>query len=178
MSDMTTTARPYARAIFELAKAGSTQDNWTEVLAILSAVVDNADMREALDSPKLSAEQKGELLIDVCNDKLSDENRNAIKLLAENGRLSLMPEIAELFEAFRAEDESKVEATVTSAFPLTDAQQTAIVAALKKKLGCDITLVTQTDKTLIGGVVIRAGDLVIDGSTQARLSALSQSLSH
>jgi len=178
MSDMTTAARPYARAIFELAKAGSTQDKWTEVLAMLSAVINNADMREALDSPELSAEQKGELLIDVCNDALNDENRNAIKLLAENNRLNLLPDIAELFEGFRAEDESKVEATVTSAFPLTDAQQTAIAAALKKKLGCDITLIMQTDATLIGGVVIRAGDLVIDGSTQARLSALAQSLSH
>lgn len=178
MSEITTAARPYARAIFELAQAESTQDKWTEVLALLSVIVENADMREALDSPKLSAEQKAELLIDVCNGELSDENRNAIKLLAENGRLGLLPEIANLYEAFRAEAESKLEATVTSAFPLTDAQQTAIAEALKKKLGCDITLVTQTDESLIGGVVIRAGDLVIDGSTQARLSALSQSLSH
>ena len=89
-----------------------------------------------------------------------------------------MPEIAELYEQFRAEAESKVEATVTSAYPLTDTQMQAMTEALKKKLGCDVTLVAETDETLIGGVVIRAGDLVIDGSAKEKLAALAQTLTH
>lgn len=178
MSDNITAARPYARAVFETAQAESSQATWSEQLALMSEVVINSDMEAALDSPNMGAIDKGELLIDVCADKLSDSNRNFIKLLAENGRLKLVPEIAELYEQFRAEAESKVEATVTSAYPLSDAQLSAMTEALKKKLGCDVTLVTETDKSLIGGVVIRAGDLVIDGSANAKLGSLAQTLTH
>ena len=178
MSDNTTAARPYARAVFETAQADSSQAKWSEVLAFISSLVSNEDMKQALESPHIGAEEKGELFIEACGSDLTDANRNFVKLLAENGRLKLMPEIAELYEVFRAEAESKVEATVTSAYPLSDAQQQAMTEALKKKLGCDVTLVAEIDETLIGGVVIRAGDLVIDGSAQAKLASLSQTLTH
>ena len=178
MSDNTTAARPYARAVFETAQGDSSQAAWSELLAFLSQVVVTEDMEALLESPLMSAGDKGELLIEVCADKATDANRNFINLLAENGRLQLMPEIAELYEQFRAEAESKVEATVTSAYPLTDTQMQAMTEALKKKLGCDVTLVAETDETLIGGVVIRAGDLVIDGSAKEKLAALAQTLTH
>ena len=178
MSDNTTAARPYARAVFETAKGDSTQAAWSELLAFLSSAVANEDVAAALESPQLGAADKGELMIDICGDKITDASRNFIKLLAENGRLKLLAEIAEMYEALRAEAESKVEATVTSAFPLSDAQAQAITEALKKKLGCDVTLVTETDDSLIGGVVIRAGDLVIDGSAKERLASLAQTLTH
>ena len=178
MSDNTTAARPYARAVFETAQGDSSQANWSELLVFMSSVVSIEDVSAALESPHMGANEKGELMIDICGDKLTDANRNFIKLLAENGRLKLLPEIAALYEEFRAEAESKIEATVTSAYPLSDAQQQAITEALKKKLGCDVTLVTETDESLIGGVVIRAGDLVIDGSAKAKLASLAQSLTH
>ncbi|MCW8956091.1 MAG: F0F1 ATP synthase subunit delta [Gammaproteobacteria bacterium] len=178
MSDNTTAARPYARAVFESAQGDSSLAKWSELLSFLSSVVSNEDMSDALDSPHIGALEKGELLIEVCAGDLTDANRNFVKLLAENGRLKLMPEITALYEEFRAEAESKVEAVVTSAFPLSDAQQQAMTAALKKKLGCEVTLVTEIDETLIGGVVIRAGDLVIDGSAQAKLAALAHTLTH
>lgn len=178
MSDNTTAARPYARAVFEASQGDSSQAEWSELLSFLSSVVANEEMSEALDSPHIGAMEKGDLLIEVCGGEITEANRNFIKLLAENGRLKLLPEITELYEVFRAEAESKVEAVVTSAYPLSDAQQKAMTRALKKKLGCDVTLVTEIDETLIGGVVIRAGDLVIDGSAQARLAALAHTLTH
>ncbi len=178
MSDNTTAARPYARAVFETAQGASTQAEWSELLAFLSSAVVNEDIATALESPHMGASDKGELMIEICGDKITDAGRNFLKLLAENGRLALMPEIAELYELFRAEAESKVEATVTSAFPLSDAQSQAITEALKKKLGCEVTLVAETDDSLIGGVVIRAGDLVIDGSAKEKLASLAQTLTH
>jgi F-type H+-transporting ATPase subunit delta len=178
MSDNTTAARPYARAVFETARADSSQAAWSEALALLAELTANADMQAALESPKLGAADKAQLLIDICGDKLSNAGANFVKLLAENGRLQLVNDIAEMYEQLRAEAESKVEATVTSAFPLSDAQLSAMTEALKKKLGCDVTLVTETDESLIGGVVIRAGDLVIDGSANARLGSLAQALNH
>jgi len=178
MSDNTTAARPYARAVFETAQGDSSQAKWSELLVFLTGVVNNPEMIDALESPHMGAAAKGELLMDICGDSLTEANRNFIKLLAENGRLKLLPEIAETYEQLRAEAESKVEATVTSAYPLSDAQQQAITAALKKRLGCDVTLVADTDASLIGGVVIRAGDLVIDGSAHAKLAALAQTLTH
>lgn len=178
MSDNITAARPYARAVFEKAQQDSSQQSWTEVLQLLTEVVTNDDMKAVLALPRMGAAEKGSLLIDICGDNLNDANRNFIKLLAENSRLQQLTEIRDLYEEFRAQAESKIEATVTSAYPLTDAQQSAMTEALKKKLGCDVTLVTETDITLIGGVIIRAGDLVIDGSTKASLASLAIALSH
>lgn len=178
MSDLITAARPYARAVFELAQSESAQAAWSDALMLMSALVAHADMRVMLDSPKLGADKKAQLLIDVCDGKLKATQQNLLRTLAENGRFELLPDIAALYEIMRAEAESKIEATVKSAHPLNDAQKQAIIAALKKKLGREVTLVTETDTTLIGGVVIRAGDLVIDGSAQAKLASLGQALSH
>ena len=178
MSDFTTAARPYAKAVFETAQAGSSLAEWSDTLSLLAAVVVNADMKSVLESPAMGAAEKGEILIDICKDSLSDSSRNLVKVLAENARLVLLPEIAELYEMFRAEAESKIEAVVTSAYALSDAQKQAMTDALKKKLGSDVTLVTEIDESLIGGVIIKAGDLVIDGSAQARLASLATALTH
>jgi F-type H+-transporting ATPase subunit delta len=178
MSDLITAARPYARAVFELAKSSSKFAAWSDALALLSAVASNSDMLAAQDSPRLSLEQKAQLLIDVCGNKIDATQQNLVRMLVDNGRVRLLPDICALYEMMRAESESKIEATVTSAHALDQAQQQAIIAALKKKLGCEVTLVTHTDPSLIGGVVIRAGDLVIDGSAQAKLASLGQALSH
>lgn len=178
MSDLITAARPYARAVFELAQSESAHAAWSDALALISVLVTHADMHEMLDSPKLGADKKAQLLIDVCDGKLKPTQQNLLRMLAENNRFALLPDIAALYEMMRAEAESKIEAKVKSAHPLSAAQQQSIIAALKKKLGRDVTLVTEIDATLIGGVVIRAGDLVIDGSAQAKLASLGQALSH
>lgn len=178
MSDLITAARPYARAVFELAQGESAFAAWSDALGLMAALVTHDDMRTMLDSPTLGADKKAQLIIDVCEGKLTATQQNLLRTLAENDRFALLPDIAALYELMRADAESKIEAQVKSAHPLSDAQQQSIIAALKKKLGRDVTLVTEVDATLIGGVVIRAGDLVIDGSAQAKLAALGQALSH
>ena len=178
MSEYTTAARPYAKAAFEVAQAESKAAEWSDALQLIDAVVCNESFVAVIDSPTLGASEKGDILVDICADKLSNTQQNFIKALAEHSRLVLMPEIVVLFEALKAEAENTVEATATSAYPLSETQVKSMTDALKKKLGCDVKLTTAVDAALIGGVIIRAGDLVIDGSTQAKIGALTQAVSH
>lgn len=178
MSDLITAARPYAKAAFEAAQAADSVKQWSQALQFLTGLVNHEDMMTVLESRQLDSGQKAELMIDIAGDQLAQQQKNFIHLLAENGRLSLINEIAELFEILKAQAESTIEATVTSAFPLSDAQIQGITDSLKKKLGCDVSLVAETDASLIGGVVIRAGDLVIDGSAHAKLGSLAHALTH
>jgi F-type H+-transporting ATPase subunit delta len=176
MADYTTFARPYARAVYNLATQTSTVDGWGEALALAAAVVADPVMQDVLDKPQLSKQQKGELMLKVLSDKLDQQQQNLIRLLAENGRLRALPEIAHQFETFRAEAEGKVEAEVISAFDLTSEQEQAITATLKSKLGRDVSITTRTDESLIGGVIIKAGDTIIDGSMKSQLESLALSL--
>ncbi len=188
MSEYTTLARPYAKAAFEVAQneskgAESKMAEWSDALHFIDAVVSNDEFAAVIDNPAMSAEAKGEILIDICGDKLSHVSlsgaqKNFIKVMAENSRLMLMPAIVVLFEAHCAEAENTVEAVATSAYALSDAQVQSMSAALKKKLGREVSLTTEIDTSLIGGVVIRAGDLVIDGSTQAKIGSLTQAVTH
>ncbi len=178
MSEFTTAARPYAKAAFEVAHAESKQAEWLEAIELMSAIVCNETFVPVIDSPSMGSAAKGDILIDICADKLSETQKNFVKVLAENGRLPLLPEITVLFEELKAQAESTVEAVATSAYPLSDAQVKSMTEALKKKLGCEVSLTTEVDASLIGGVVIRAGDLVIDGSTQAKIESLTHAVSH
>jgi F-type H+-transporting ATPase subunit delta len=177
MADFTTTARPYARAVYQQATETSSVDAWGDALALMAMVANDAAMSKVLDNPQLSGEQKGELLLKVIGDKLDAQQTNLIKLMAENGRLKALPEVADQFEVYRAEAEGKIDAEVVSAFALTDEQEQAIVATLKTKLGREITLTTSIDESLIGGVVIKAGDTIIDGSMKSQLESLALNLS-
>ena len=176
MSDISTLARPYARAVFETARDKSSQPKWSEALTLMSLIVNDPTMNDVLDNPKMTKDQKGELFASVCGDNIDDAAKNLIALLAENERLSTLPEIAEQYEVLRSADEGVVDAEVTSAMPLDSDQESALKESLKKKLGSEITLTTKVDESLIGGVVIRAGDMVIDGSIQSQLASLSNAL--
>lgn len=176
MSDISTTARPYARAVFETAREKATQPNWSEALVLMSTVANDPTMKELLDNPKMTKQQKGEVFASVCGDKIDQQAKNLVLLLAENGRLSILPAIAEQYEIFRAEAENKVDAEVTSAMPLSGEQETVLKESLKKKLGSDVSLTSKVDESLIGGVIIRAGDMVIDGSIKSQLASLSNAL--
>jgi len=176
MADYTTSARPYARAVYTLATEASTVDGWSEALALMAAVASDPAMRDMLDKPQLSKQQKGELMLKVLSDRLDQHQQNLVRLLAENGRLRALPEVAHQFESFRAEAEGKVEAEVISAFDLTSEQEQAITATLKSKLGRDVSITTRTDESLIGGVIIKAGDTIIDGSMKSQLESLALSL--
>ena len=176
MAEYTTSARPYARAVYARATETSSVESWGEALALLAAVAADASMQEILDKPQLSKEQKGEIMLKVLSDKLNQQQQNLVRLMAENGRLRALPEVAHQFEIYRAEAEGKVDAEVISAFALTSEQEQAITEMLKSKLGRDVSITTSTDESLIGGVVIKAGDIIIDGSMKSQLESLAITL--
>ena len=176
MADYTTVARPYARAVYQQAIETSSVDGWGEALALMAAIVNDAQMRSMLDNPQISGEQQAELMLKVTADKLNAQQQNLIKLMAENGRLKALPEVAAQFEVFRAEAEGKVDAEVTSAFALSKEQEDSIIKTLKAKLGREVTIKTTIDESLIGGVIIKAGDTIIDGSMKSQLESLALTL--
>lgn len=176
MSDFTTAARPYANAVYDTARENNALDSWSDALANLANVIGDSQMSELLDNPELGKIQKGELVVQVLGDKLTEQQQNLVKLMAENGRLKLMPDVVEQFEVARAKAENKIDAEVISAFELTAEQTNELVNTLKNKLGCDITLTTTIDESLIGGVVIKAGDTIIDASMKSQLDSLALSL--
>lgn len=178
MAESTTIARPYAQAAFKLAQQKQALPVWTEMLGLAAVVAADAGMRKLLDNPRVTPEQVAELFVDICGDRLNDDGRNMMRLLAERRRLALLPEIFGLYEQFKSEAEGTVKAQLITAFPATDAQKQSIAAALKQRFGRDVELEYVTDPTLMGGAVVRAGDLVIDGSVRGKLARLGTALNH
>lgn len=179
MTDFTTAARPYAKAVYDLASGAQDSaalDAWGDALANLANIVSEAQVSELLASPETSKEQKGEILIQIMGDNLDVQQQNLVKLMAENGRLQIMPDVLEQFEVARAKAENKIEAEVISAFELSAEQTDELVNTLKNKFGCEVTLTTTVDESLIGGVVIKAGDTIIDASMKSQLDSLALSL--
>ncbi len=172
MSDLTTAARPYARAVFEMAKDSKELDKWSDSLAFMSAIASNEEVRKLLSSPKMAKQAGADAFIKLCDNKLDDKAKNLVRMLAENDRLSLLPELSVIYDALKAEAEGSVEAKVSTAKKLTKAEEDAISSALKKRLGRDIKLKVSVDESLLGGAVIQAGDLVIDGSLKGRLEKM------
>jgi F-type H+-transporting ATPase subunit delta len=178
MAERRTTARPYAEAAFALARDTRRLKPWSEMLGLLAAVVGDAGMQYLLDDPRLPRERLAELIIEIGDRHLDIAAQNFVRILAENRRLALLPEIIELYEMRRAEAEAIVEANVTSAYVLTDAEQHKISEALKRRLGREVRVTAHVDASLLGGIVIRAGDLVIDGSVRGRIAALATHLNY
>ena len=176
MSQAITVARPYAQAAFDEAQKLDELKAWSEMLHAAAEATMQKDMQSVMASTRVTTAQLSQLMIDICGGKLKTTEQNFIKLLAENKRLVVLPEILEMYEALRAEAEKSVDVTVTSAFDLNEVQKQKITTALKASLGREIKLNCETDRTLLGGVVIRAGDKVIDGSARTRLSELAVAL--
>ena len=176
MAELLTVARPYAKAAFEYARDHEALDSWSQALSFLSAAVANSDFRRLMGSPKLENDKKVALLSDMLPEQQNDDLSRFLDTLADQGRLMALPFIAEQFEHLRAEHEQRVEVLVTSAYALDNQQQTKLATALKKRLNREISITTQVDKALIGGVILRAGDTVIDGSVRGRLNRLSEAL--
>ncbi len=176
MAEIRTLARPYAQAVFDLANADKTLKEWSDKLALLSEVVVNEDMIEMIDNPDITNEQVISLFADVCKDNLDEQGINFVKLATENDRLTIIPNIAESFEALCAEEGGSIEAQVISAYAVNATQKKSIATALKNKFGREVTLTTTTDKSLLGGAIIRAGDIVIDGSVKTQLEKITISL--
>ena len=176
MADLSTVARPYARAIFEHARDEDRLDDWAGRLAFWAAVASNPDMTARLDDPALTASGQADMFEAVVADGNDDAGRNFIRLLAQNDRLAAIPDIFLMYEELRGQAQGEIEATVTSAFPLDDGQKAKLSQALSKRLGRTVRLVTEIDTDLIGGAIIRAGDLVIDGSLRGRVEKMQHAL--
>ena len=150
---------------------------WTEVLGLLAEVVSHPELSRLIGSPRLSRDQLTDLVLKACGDRLDGEANNIVRLMGEAGRLALLPTVATLFEQLRAEAEGEMEAHVVSARPITQAQRRRISDALKARFGREVKLHCKTDRSLLGGAVIHAGDVVIDGSAQGQLARLTAALS-
>ncbi|NVK40828.1 MAG: F0F1 ATP synthase subunit delta [Oceanospirillaceae bacterium] len=176
MAELNTVARPYTKAAFEFALAQGELESWSKMLATAAVVAQDERMAQVLSTPALSSEQKAAAMISVCEDDLNDAGRNFISLLAENGRINLLPAIQAQFEQLKARQEASVDIDVTTAFELDEQQQQKLTQAIGTKLGRSVKMTTQVDKSILGGVVIRSEDLVIDGSVRARLAKLAEAM--
>ena len=185
MADNNTIARPYADALFELVATSGDHGVWSDALALAGPIMEDGQVARFLSNPSLTGEQRLEFLTGLFAATGGDDcvfaggnerGTNFLKLLQEYGRVNVLPEISEHFDALKADVENTVDVTVTSAVALSDTQKQAISEALKKRLGREIRLQTKLDENLIGGAIISAGDVVIDGSLRARLEGLSSAL--
>jgi F-type H+-transporting ATPase subunit delta len=175
MSELTTIARPYAKAAFDYAVESNAIDAWQEMLVFAAEVSKNETIASVL-SGGASVEQAQELFIKVCDEQLNSNGQNFIKVMAENERLLVLPQVAEQFGALKAEYEKEVTVDVTSAVELADAQQNTLSAALEKRLARKVKLNCVVDASVVSGLVIKAGDMVIDGSIRGKLSRLATTM--
>jgi F-type H+-transporting ATPase subunit delta len=176
VAEPSTIARPYAEAAFKLADSQGKLADWSAALANLAAVAADARVRAAVGDPNLSAAKVAGMFISILAGKLSAEAENFVRVLAENGRLDVVTEIREQYEALKNEREGVVEAEVISAFEMEQAQVADLVTRLEKKTGRKVRAKVSVDKSLIGGVKVVIGDKVIDGSARAQLGALEIAL--
>lgn len=176
MAELTTLARPYAKAAFEAALQSNALDAWSKMLALAAAVSGDEAVSSMLINPALSSVQVAQSFIDVCGDELNEKGQNFIRLLAENKRLGLLAEVSALFEVLKANQEKSVDVEITTAYEISSDVSNKLAESLKSRLQREIKLATSVDASLIGGAVIRAGDTVIDSSVRGKLTKLAESL--
>lgn len=172
---LTTIARPYAKAAFDYAVENKAVADWQSMLFFASEVTKDATMSELLNGA-LAADTLADLFNNICGEQLDQYGQNLVKVLAENGRLQALPEISDLFNEFKAEFDKQIDVDVTSAVKLTKKQQAEISASLEKRLARKVKLNCNVDPELVAGVLIKAGDIVIDGSVRSKLDRLADAL--
>ncbi len=176
MAELTTIARPYAKAAFLCARDQGNYEEWEKALAMAAAAVEEPAVREHLERPDLGTDDKVEALATLCGDVVGDAQRMFFAEMARKRRLMALPVVHELFHRLVAEQQKFSEVELVSAFELDDAQTRELSEALKKRLGHEVNVTASLDKSLIGGVMIRVGDSVIDGSLRGRLARLAEQL--
>jgi len=176
MADKSTIARPYAKAAFEEARDHKRLGPWSQALRTAAAVIADPRVGSLLGNPRVTPEELSGLVIEIAGSELDEEGRNFVRTLADNRRLELLPEISARFDELKSEAEGIVEVTVTSAAPLDEGQRRKLAAALERRLGRQVRMQCATDPALIGGAVLQAGDLVIDGSLRGRLERIAYEL--
>ena len=176
MINTQTLARPYAKAAFEFASAAGQTESWSKMLNLAAIAVEVPEVSSLLSDPRLTSESKVQELARLLGDDTDEAFRNFVQNLGENDRLSVLPTVRELYEDIKAQAEKTLEAEVETAFELSNEQLQTLAAALSKRLDRTVNLQQAVNPALIGGVVIRAGDVVVDGSVRGKLSQLAESL--
>ncbi|OIQ90563.1 ATP synthase subunit delta [mine drainage metagenome] len=176
MAEAVTIARPYAVAVFRLAREKNALAKWSEMLGFASAVAADAQMLTLIEDPKLASADIERMFLSVCDGKLDETGQNLIKLLVEYGRLAMLPEIASTYEELKAQDEGTLDAEITSAVKLDDVQVKTLVGQLQIKFGKKVEASMKVDPEIIGGIKIVVGDTVIDASVRGRLQELAYTL--
>ena len=176
MSESSNIARPYAQAVFELARDSGRFDEWSDSLKSLCEIVEHPDIGAMINDPRITREQILDVMLEIGGDGFDEQTGNLVRILGHYRRLAAIPMIARQYESLRAQEEGIIEAELETAFEIEDEQRSSLVAALQKRLGRKVRLTSNVNPDLLGGVVVRAGDWVIDGSVRARLDKLSSSL--
>lgn len=176
MAELTTLARPYAEAAFKRAKQTGVVQKWSEELQFLSEVAQDHDLSAIIGNPRVGKDKVAQLLLDICEDRIGIEAANLLKLLIDNGKINLLPKISVLYEENKAEDEGYVNVALYSAYALTKAEQNKYTAMLEKQLNKKVNAVVTVDKSLLGGILAKAGDKVIDGSIRGQIHQLAKRL--
>ncbi len=176
MADLSTLARPYAKAAFELAREEGSLKQWGEALDRLSAAVQNPDISNLIGHPAVVKADLAGMLSSLIQEQVGDKGNSLVKLLVENGRLKVAPQIAEQFEALRAAAESRIDVEIATAAEVAPRAQEQLADAVSKRLNRDVVVSWSVDDSLLAGAVIRAGDLVIDGSAKGELEKLRTAL--
>lgn len=176
MAELTTIARPYAKAVFQFALEKNALELWSTTLKQLALIASDQTVKSLLSKPQATVQQKAEVFATVSEDGLDDAAKNLLIQLAANKRLETLPAIHDLYQELLAEQQKTVDVNVTSAFALSDAEAEKLLASLKTRLGREVKMKTEVDKSLIGGVIVHAGDLVIDASVKGKLAKLKNVL--
>ena len=176
MAELSTLARPYAKAAFEYAVDAKDLQGWSDSLKTVAAVCQNDKVVSMLNSPSITLVQQAKRTIEICGNKINLKTQGFISVLAENKRLKLLPQISKQFETLKANREKTIEVSLVSAVELNDIQKNTLASALSAKLEREVNMQVSVDTALIGGAIIRAGDTVIDGSICGRLTTLAQAL--
>ena len=176
MAELITIARPYAEAVFRLAKECGAFDDWSRMLQTAATVAQDAQMAALIADPKVGGADVARVFLGVCESALDAAGKNFVNVLIENDRLTLLPQISNLYEDLKRAHQNQVEAVITSAVALTDAQVQDLVMGLEKRFGHKVKATTQVDADLIGGAHIAVGDVVIDGSVSGQLAKMAFAL--
>jgi F-type H+-transporting ATPase subunit delta len=176
MAELATIARPYAEAVFRLAKESNALGAWSEELAFVAAVYQDPQMQAAIGNPKVTANDVERLILAICGERIDGTARNLIQLLVRNRRLAVLPQIRGQFEKLKLEDEGKLDAKISSAYPLDDAQRNQVVNLLSSRFKRKINATVTVDPELIGGIKVEVGDKVWDASVLGRLQTMAVTL--
>ena len=176
MAELTTIARPYAEALFRLARETGSLTAWLETLTKLASIAENPEAQEVVANPRYTVEQKQALLLELLGGESCPEVVNFVAMVLQNRRFVALPTVALMFEELKAASEGQVEAHVETAFALTDAQLNELTAALSQQFNRKVHAEVSVNPALIGGAKVTVGDLVVDASVRGKLSALAASL--